>query len=128
MEKYITGDNILIFIIVFLALCYAFNLMYTAIKNTREEKKRQSEPFQRIDTTFGDIRSRMDAHEREINSRVDGLERRMSAHDNDLKDIHNGQAAMLRGVQALLDHELHNGNEEEMKAASDGISKWLRTR
>ena len=128
MEKYLTGENVLMFCLVALMICWGFNLIYAAIQNARKEKEHAREPFNRIDTTFKDIRSRMDAHEREINSRMTEVERRMVEHETDLKDIHTGQSAMLRGVQALLDHELHNGNEEEMKAASDSIGKWLRTR
>lgn len=128
MEHNITSDNLIVFAIVALTICWAFNLVYTAVQNARTEKKRQQEPFQRIDSSMNDIRAKCESHVREIDSRVETLERRMTEHENDLKDIHQGQSAMLRGVQALLDHELHNGNEEEMKAASDTISKWLRTR
>ena len=128
MEQNFTGDNIIVFAVVALTLCWAFNLVYTALQNARQAKERAREPFQRIDNTMNDMRAKCESHVREIDNRVESLERRMAEYENDLKDIHQGQSAMLRGVQALLDHELHNGNEEEMKAASDTISKWLRTR
>lgn len=117
MEKYFTGENLLIFAIVSLALCWGFNLVYTALGNARKEQERQKEPFKRIDGVIS-----------EIHDRLDNVERRLNSHDSDISDLHAGQSAMCRGVQALLDHELHNGNEDEMKAASDGIGKWLRTR
>lgn len=114
MEQYLKGDAPLLF---FLALCWGFNLIYTAVSNARKEKDRNREPFVRIDATINDLRVRMD-----------NLERRVDAHDADLNDLHAGQSALCRGVQALLDHELHNGNESEMQAASDSIGKWLRNR
>ena len=128
MEKYLTGNNMLVFALVALMICWAFNLIYSAIQNARKEQERAKEPFLRIDANMNDIRAKCDLHVREIDNRVEIIERRMTEHENDLKDIHQGQSAMLRGVQALLDHELHNGNEEEMKEASDSIGKWLRTR
>ena len=36
--------------------------------------------------------------------------------------------ASCAGVQALLEHELHNGNADEMQLASKEINTWLRER
>ena len=127
MEGFV-AQNFSPILLTIIAVCWSFNLIYTAIINARKENERIKEPFKRIDVTFDSMRARMDSHEREINYRVDNLERRMDLHENDLKDIHLGQSAMLLGVQALLNHELHNGNEDEMKSASDVISKWLINR
>ena len=128
MEQHFNSENLLIFVVVALAICWAFNLVYTALQNARTAKERAREPFVRIDNTMQDIRAKCEVHVRELDVRVSFLEQRMEEHEKDLKDIHQGQSAMLRGVQALLDHELHNGNEDEMRAASDSIGKWLRTR
>ena len=35
------------------------------------------------------------------------------------------QAVMCRTMLALLNHELHNGNADEMARASENINKWL---
>lgn len=116
-NAYLTGNNLIVFAVVALLLCWGFNLVYSAIGNVRREKERGKEPFVRID---GQIKA--------VVTRVESLERRVDAHDDEVKDLHAGQSAICRGVQALLEHELHNGNEDEMRAASDGIGKWLRTR
>ena len=39
--------------------------------------------------------------------------------------MRNGQRELCFGVQALLNHELHNGNADEMARASENINKWL---
>ena len=50
---------------------------------------------------------------------------RLDAHDKSIADLKEGQRCLCEGVQALLEHELHNGNADEMKAASCGIKAWL---
>lgn len=124
MEKYLTGDGLLKAAIVILALAWAYNLIYGAVTNARAEKKRRDEPLEAI---RGDIRAlRNDlASDRE---RITALERDMESHTGELQDVKRGQTELCRGVQALLDHALHNGNGEEMQAASASIGKWLRTR
>lgn len=50
---------------------------------------------------------------------------RLDAHEKSITDLKEGQRCLCEGVQALLEHELHNGNSDEMKRASDGIKAWL---
>lgn len=113
MEKYLNSSTL----IYILALCWAVNQIITTILNARKAGEQAKEPFVKLETNMSDMRSRIEA-----------LERRVTTHDDDLADLHAGQSALCRGVQALLEHELHNGNDEEMRAASDSIGKWLRTR
>lgn len=124
LEKYLSGSGILSAAIVFLALAWAFNIVFTTIMNVRAARKGHEEPLESI---RGDIRAlRNDlATDRE---RIAALERDMESHTGELKDMRKGQTELCRGVQALLDHALHDGNTEEMRAASDSIGKWLRTR
>lgn len=47
-------------------------------------------------------------------------------NDKERIDNHDtGQRALLRGVLALLNHELHNGNNDEMERAKSGIDNFL---
>ena len=132
MESYLvnnlSGDNLLRFLVMILVVCWGYNLVSTARQNARSEKIRSREPFARIDSSMNEIRSKCDIHMHDINNRVDALERRMNEYDKDMKDLHNGQAYLCRGVQALLDNARHNGTEDEMLEASNGRNKWLRTR
>lgn len=124
MEKYLTGDGVLKAAIVVLALCWAWNLIYTAITNARKERERSEEPIRAIRGDIQALRNDLMA-DRE---RITALERDLELHSDELKDLHQGQTELCRGVQALLEYSLHNGNEEEMQAASASIGKWLRNR
>lgn len=117
MEKYLTGDGLTATALFLLAVVWAGNMIFTFVGGARKERERAKEPFLRIDASIN-----------ELKNKVSVLERRVDAHDNEVQDLHTGQSALCRGVQALLEHELHNGNDEEMRAASDSIGKWLRTR
>lgn len=117
MSEFLTPSYLLSGAVGILLLCWAFHLVYTAVADARKVRETAQTPFVRIDASINDLRIELDL-----------LKRRVDTHDDEVKDLHAGQSAMCRGVQALLEHELHNGNEEEMKAAADGIGKWLRTR
>lgn len=60
--------------------------------------------------------------------RLDGHEARLQALERSMADTKDGQRAMMQGVMALLDHELHNGNADQMEKASKGISQYLMNR
>lgn len=70
--------------------------------------------FADIDRKFANDKQLLETHTRqigELNKRVDGLE--------------TGQKAQCRGILALLNHELHNGNSDEMEAAKKGMDNYL---
>ena len=70
--------------------------------------------FADIDKKFANDKQTLETHTRqigEINKRVDSLE--------------IGQKAQCRGILALLNHELHNGNSDEMEAAKKGMDNYL---
>lgn len=54
--------------------------------------------------------------------------RRLDAHDEEIEALKDGQRVLLKGVQALLEHELHNGNTGEMADASRDINTYLLNR
>lgn len=109
-----TVDSILISA---LLVAWAVKLIldcYTAIQNHKQSGTANTAVLQ----------TRINAMENEMKE----MKRTIEAHDDHIADLHTGQAAICRGVQALLEHTLHNGNTDEMQSASDGIGKWLRTR
>lgn len=124
MEKYLTGDGLLKAAIVALALAWSWNLIYTALTNARKERERADAPLNIIRSDINKLENEIHA-DRE---RIGALERVGDAHAHELKDLHAGQTELCRGVQALLDHMLHDGNTDEMQAASTSIGKWLRNR
>ena len=46
----------------------------------------------------------------------------------DASDMHAAQQALCYGVQSLLEHALHNGNDTEMQSASKELNRYLRSR
>lgn len=50
---------------------------------------------------------------------------RIAALETANEDNRAGIRALCAGVRALLEHELHNGNPDELKTASDKIEKWV---
>lgn len=117
MQQYLTGDGIVAAVLVVLAVVWAGNMIFSFVASARKEKERAQAPIARLDASISEIRTDLQL-----------LKARVDAHDTEVSDLHAGQSAICRGVQALLEHELHNGNDDEMRAASDGIGKWLRTR
>ena len=53
---------------------------------------------------------------------------RMDHHDIAIKDSQECQKVLCAGLLALLDHELHNGNADEMQKARDNIMGYLQER
>ena len=50
---------------------------------------------------------------------------RADAQAEEIKILGAGLIVTCKGVKALLEHELHNGNTSEMVSASKAIDDWL---
>ena len=113
----VTTEQLTAFVIVVLAFLNLYNVFANARRNAREEKKRQEAPTASLKSEIA-----------EINKKLGADKQRLDEHEKRLDDLRNGMTAMCAGVQALLEHELHNGNADEMQTASREIDKWLRER
>lgn len=51
---------------------------------------------------------------------------RLDAHDKAIQNLEESNKVLCSGVMALLDHELHNGNGEQMQKARDDIMGYLQ--
>ena len=54
--------------------------------------------------------------------------RRLDEHDRAIRNLQESANINLKGTLALLDHELHNGNSEQMQTAHDEIMSYLQSR
>lgn len=70
--------------------------------------------FAEIDRKLVNDKARIDEHTRAI----DGLSRRLNGSETGIK-------ALSHGVLALLNHELHNGNSDEMEDAKKVVENYL---
>ena len=50
---------------------------------------------------------------------------KLKADKERIDNLESGQKAICKGVLALLNHELHNGNNDEMEHAQAGINEYL---
>lgn len=70
--------------------------------------------FEAIDTKLANDKTRLDAHERAL-SHISETE----------ASNREGFAALCGAMIAVLDHELHNGNAEQMEKARDELNHYL---
>lgn len=94
-----------------------YNKYSTARKNAREQKEQREKPISAIE-------DRMTMAERRIST----LESRQVDNIKQIADVKEGQMALCAGVKALLEHELHNGNTDEMESCSKRLDAWLLDR
>lgn len=106
----VTFDSLTTTVIVILALCGAINVIGSTIKLIRDHRKPKEDAMD------------------EINERLANDNVRIKEHGKAINDLQGGQKCLCEGVQALLNHALHNGNSDEMQAACGNINTWLRNR
>lgn len=53
---------------------------------------------------------------------------RLDKHDESIRELNQSSQVLCAGILALLDHELHNGNADQMEKARDGIMTYLQGR
>lgn len=55
-------------------------------------------------------------------------EKHIAENHDHITDLKEGQRVLCVAVMALLNHELHNGNSDEMSKASAGVNEYLINR
>ena len=51
---------------------------------------------------------------------------RLDEHEKEISILQKSNQIILASLMALLDHELHNGNTDQMQKASDDIMRFLQ--
>jgi uncharacterized protein HemX len=128
----ITPGMIWTFVAVLVGLA-ALYVLYGKVRETYAKNKHMKDPgnkladeisarvlekleprFAEIDKKLANDKATLDGHTRQIEalaSRTDGNE--------------NGVKALSRGVLALLNHTLHNGNTDELEHAQQALNDYL---
>jgi uncharacterized protein HemX len=128
----ITPGMIWTFVAVLVGLA-ALYVLYGKVRETYQKNKKMKDPekkladeisarvlekleprFAEIDKKLANDKATLDGHTRQIEalaSRTDGNE--------------NGVKALSRGVLALLNHTLHNGNTDELEHAQQALNDYL---
>jgi len=97
-----------------LALIGAYNIIMTAIKNHREERRERNSPVTQL-------RERVDQHDKMLakgSARMDSIDEKV--HDMGLQST-----IMLRGVRALLSHEINGNSNDKLKSSMTEIDDYL---
>lgn len=100
-----------------LAVCMIVAIIGKAVDVVRSLMRPARAKSDDVQTCLHNDKRRLDAHEGRIQALEDGLH-----------DTQDGQRVLMQGVMALLEHELHNGNSEQMEQASRDIQSHLLRR
>lgn len=101
----------------FVALISAYNAVMTALKNHREAKKEHDTPFVQLQHTVEEHGDRLSEHEQ------------MLKRDKARIDDMSTQSTMtLRGVRALLSHEINGNSNDKLEASMTEIDNYLISR
>lgn len=100
-----------------LILVGAYNTIMTAMKNRREEKKLRDSPVTQLT-------ERVDRHDELLKKDKD----RMDAMDCRITDMGQQSTIMLRGVRALLSHEVNGNSTDKLKSSMTEIDDYLINR
>ena len=100
-----------------LILVGAYNTIMTAMKNRREEKKLRDSPVTQLT-------ERVDRHDDLLAKDKD----RLDTMENRITDMGRQSTIMLRGVRALLSHEVNGNSTDKLKSSMTEIDDYLINR
>lgn len=103
----VTYDALITTIVVIMAVCGAINVIAATVKVFRDRQKPK------------------DDVQKAINDKLATDKVRLDGHDKTIAGLKEGQKCLCEGVVALLNHELHNGNGDEMQEAKANITAWM---
>ena len=114
LASVIGGNTAIITLAYVLGVCAIIATVGKAVDVVRSWLRPARAKSDDVQTCLHNDKERLDAHD----SRISDLE-------TGLKDTQDGQRVLMQGVMALLEHELHNGNSEQMEQASMEIRTYL---
>lgn len=95
----------------------AYNALSTAIKNRREQKQIANSPITKL-------QERVDRHDELLAKDKDRLDR----HDEQISLMGQESKIMLRGVRALLSHEINGNSLDKLQKSMSEIDDYLISR
>ena len=124
------------FVLVLLGLCAVVILVYKVIEIMRKEHERKVRREQLSGKDLTDeiadkVLAKLEPRFAEIDKKLSSDKDRLDNHEAALKDvgksnkiIRSGMKVTADALATVLDHELHNGNTEQMQAASAELRKY----
>ena len=112
--KDITYEQLIGLLAAVLILLGAYNTIMQAIKNHREEKKLHDSPITQL-------KERVDKHD-DLLAKDKG---RLDEHDLRINNMNQQSGLMLRGVRALLSHEINGNSTDKLEKSLTEIDDYL---
>ena len=113
----LTYDKFLTALVVIMVLAGAYNTIMAAVKTRREEKRLRDSPVT-------ELKERVDMHDRLIQQEKE----RQDAFESRMQTMGEESTIMLRGVRALLSHEINGNSDDKLKASMSEIDDYLINR
>ena len=128
----ITPGMIWTFVAVLVGLA-ALYVLYGKVRETYQKNKKMKDPenkladeisarvLERLEPRFSEIERKL-ANDKAM---IDGHSRQIEALASRTDGNEDGVKALSRGVLALLNHTLHNGNTDELEHAQQALNDYL---
>lgn len=113
----LTGANLTTFLLVLVALAGLFILFSNVVEAARKLRK----PQEKKETSLTE-------HQEACEKRFAADYKRFAALENRMQYQEDTSKVLCAGIHALLEHELHNGNADEMRRASADLFDHLNGR
>lgn len=113
----LTHENLITFILVLVALLWVAERIMSFVERLKKWRRPQEMRDENLSSQQEACRKKFDRDRVELDK-----------HAERLDDLESGQAVMCNGIHALLEHALHNGNSDEMRAASAALFSYLNSR
>ena len=106
---------------VILLLIGIYNTVMTAIKNHIEAKRRHNAPVDALTAQVESHSKMLDKDKR----RLDEDDKRFEDNDKRFEEMQTEMSMMLRGVRALLSHEINGNSIEKLQESYNNIDDYL---
>ena len=111
----------------------ALYVLYGKVRETYQKNKKMKDPENKLaDEISAKVMERLEPRFAEIDRKlandkaaIDGHSRQMEMLAKRADGNDDGIKALSRGVLALLNHELHNGNSDELEHAQQTLNDYL---
>lgn len=100
--------------VVILLIIGIYNTVMTAIKNWIDSKRRHNAPVD-------ELKMRVDAHDKML----DNDKRRFENMEERISSMREESSMTLRGVRALLSHEINGNSIEKLQESYNSIDDYL---
>ena len=121
----ISPTSLWTYLFVFVALCGVFSIIMGAVEKLVKWRESKAKPLADVKTDImamlANDKHRLDAQDAIMSEHT----RRLDKLENRADTVDQGQKVQCKALMALLEHELHNGNADQMHEASQELNDYL---